>query len=106
MNVRVLKSRGKFLYTYLWGWDKVENIFWDYPTFKGEEKTPVSQFFIPNVNLYTTAAMRTLGFSSHTTGYWKHAMCYLMGQYTNPGVTFLANKFLHGKQKLEKEKNA
>ena len=73
---------------------------------KGEEKTPVSQFFIPNVNLYTTAAMRTLGFSSHTTGYWKHAMCYLMGQYTSPGVTFMANKFLHGKQKLEKEKNA
>ena len=73
--------------------------------FKEKLENPGIKFFAPNVQTYTASAMRTLGFSSHTTGYWKHAiLCYLQ----NPVVDNIRNRrmmyFIQKKGNEQKQK--
>ena len=56
----------------------------------------------PNVDVYTAQAMSTLGFSYHTSGYWKHGIFSLL---TSLALAKMGNKRLMMKS-LEKEKNA
>ena len=73
--------------------------------FKEKLENPGFKFFAPNAQTYTASAMRTLGFSSHTTGYWKHAiLCYLQ----NPVVDNIRNRrmmyFIQKKGNEQKQK--
>ena len=71
---------------------------------QGERSNPLYDFFIPNVKLFTASAMRTLGFSFNTTGYWLHALVFGFG--SNPGFVYASNKMLHKKQMSERQKTA
>jgi len=61
---------------------------------------------VPNVNTYTSSAIRTLGFSHHTTGYWKHTIFHFIRIATSSyygKLCYYGNRHLMETQKLEKK---
>jgi len=72
---------------------------------KDEVNNASTKLFIPDANAYTAQAMSTLGFSYHTTGYWKHGFWSQTGLWAIPALTKAMNKEMMRKL-LIKEKSA
>ena len=73
---------------------------------KGEEKQMSMSWMIPEVSKYTASAMRTLGFSFHTMGYWTHSLISTILPQPHLSVLKMANEKRVLKQISEKEKNS
>ena len=72
---------------------------------KDEMPPSFAKMLVPTDTLYTSTAMKTLGFSNYTTGYWKHSLLYQFGLLTvYPAMTYLGNKQTMNEQKLKKGK--
>ena len=76
-----------------------------YSIFKERLENPGFKIFAPDVQTYTASAIKTLGFSSYTSGYWKHGfLCCLQ----NPAVNNIRNKrmmhFVQTKDSRKKHK--
>ena len=67
---------------------------------KGDEKQP----FIPEVKSYTATAIKTLGFTYHTTGNWIHSLMSQLGIFYSPFLNHLSGKHNMLKQKSQKHK--
>ena len=73
--------------------------------FKGQEKEGLFHLPIPEVQSYTATAMKTLGFTYHTTGNLRHALMYQLGwMCTNTSLLKMSNKYNMSKQKSQKNK--
>ena len=71
--------------------------------FKGEEKLAISDLVIPKAEPYASGAIKTLGFTYHTTGNLKHALMYHLGLMgTSSWLSYQGNKRIVLKQKLKK----
>ena len=73
---------------------------------KGEEKQMSMSWMIPEVSKYTASAMRTLGFSFHTMGYWTHSLISTILPQPHLSLLKIANKKRVLMQISEKEKNS
>ena len=70
---------------------------------KGEEKSVLADLMIPEVKSYTATAMKTLGFTYHTTGNKRHALLYQLGlMSTNLTLSNMSSKYNMLKQKSQK----
>ena len=59
---------------------------------KDEAELAIAKAVIPNANDFTSQAVKTLGFSHQTTGFWKHALMYHFGALTTPGLSKILHK--------------
>ena len=72
---------------------------------KGQEKAGLGDLIIPDDKSYTATAMKTLGFTYHTTGNLTHALLYQLGLMgTNPTLANMSAKHNMMKQKSKKNK--
>ena len=72
---------------------------------KGQEKEMSMSWMIPEVSKYTASAMRTLGFSFHTMGYWTHSLLSTIFPQPHLSLLKMANEKRVLQQLSEKEKN-
>ena len=72
---------------------------------KGQEKAGLGDLIIPDDKSYTSTAMKTLGFTYHTTGNLRHALMYHLGwMCTNTSLLKMSNKYNMLKQQSQKNK--
>ena len=56
------------------------------------DKLSKPSFFVPSPDDFAASAIRTLGFSSYTTGYWTHSLQTLFPFAFMPSLIFKLNK--------------
>ena len=56
------------------------------------EKMTRPSFFVPSPQAFAQSSIRTLGFSSHTTGYWPHSLQNLLPFAFMPRFIFALNQ--------------